>query len=528
MLSKSSHYLLAVACFILLIAIIDRIGQSNFIPWNVVWIISGAFMGMIWISVWFRSSVPLLEAASEVDQRLQLQDRISTAIATGQSDDPFRIAVVEDAIAIAESQHVKSKIAEFFPITIPRNFGTIVILAILASGVLWSGQWSWWNDDNTQTNSVLIASNEDIESSIDAVLEQIEDEELLSKELEDELTELAATSVNDALDPETMRREALKNITDVQKRLEELMQDENALAYEEMLRRMQALKMPQNSSMQPLVADMKNGNFDQAKKEFEKLQEQIESTELNEEERQQLAKSLEKLAEQLQKLSQANGALASALSAAGMNGNLANSSDAAMKAIQNAKDLSEEQKKQLLELLKAQQKASQMCKKMGKGCKQCAGGKGGSGILNELAKLKAMQMFKKKAQMAKSACQSAAMGMCKGGPGKGAGATGGEGFGNGGANPIKETEATSVAERSPVQTLEGTIIARQLFEGGLLTTGESTAEVRETVLAQHRDAEQAIVDEEVPRRYHELLRHYFGQLEKLTEPSDEDDTEGSE
>jgi len=95
------------------------------------------------------------------------------------------------------------------------------------------------------------------------------------------------------------------------------------------------------------------------------------------------------------------------------------------------------------------------------------------------------------------------------------------------ANATLETETASVAERSPVQTLEGTIIARQLFEGGLLTTGESTAEVRERVLAQQRDAEQAIVDEEVPRRYHDLLRHYFGQLEQLTEPSDADDTDTS-
>ena len=91
-----------------------------------------------------------------------------------------------------------------------------------------------------------------------------------------------------------------------------------------------------------------------------------------------------------------------------------------------------------------------------------------------------------------------------------------------------EVDTTAVAQRSPVQTLEGTIIAKQLFEGGLLTSSESTVTVRETVLAQQRDAEQAIVDEEVPRRYHELLRHYFGQLEELTEPSNEDDTESSE
>jgi hypothetical protein len=148
-------------------------------------------------------------------------------------------------------------------------------------------------------------------------------------------------------------------------------------------------------------------------------------------------------------------------------------------------------------------------------------------MASELAKLQAMQMFKTQAQIAKMACQNAAMGMCQG-QGKGSGSTGGQGQGNGGPNPIKETETTSVAERSPVQTLEGTIIARQLFEGGLLTTGESTAAVRDTVLAQQRDAEQAIVDEEVPRRYHDLLRHYFGHLEQLTEPSDEDDTDSSE
>ena len=85
-----------------------------------------------------------------------------------------------------------------------------------------------------------------------------------------------------------------------------------------------------------------------------------------------------------------------------------------------------------------------------------------------------------------------------------------------------------VAERTPVSTLDGTIIAKQLFEGGMLTTGESTSVVKKTVLTQSRETEQAITDEEVPRKYHDLLRHYFGQLEELTEPSGNEDTENSE
>jgi hypothetical protein len=107
-------------------------------------------------------------------------------------------------------------------------------------------------------------------------------------------------------------------------------------------------------------------------------------------------------------------------------------------------------------------------------------------------------------------------------------ATGGKGQGNGGSNATEKNDTTLVAERTPVQTLEGTIIARQLFEGGLLTTGESTAAVQEIIASGQRDAEQAIIDEEVPQRYHDLLRQYFGQLENLTEPSSEDDTETSE
>jgi len=526
-LCKSSQFVLLLVTLILITAILDRIGVTYFVPWDIVWICSGALFVLIWISLWAHSKIPLLEAATEVDQRMDLHNRISSAIVAEHSKDPFCLAVVDDAIGTVDSSKVKSRLSEFFPITIPRKFGSALLVTLFIGAVLWSPQWGWWNDNHQNPNAVLLASNDNIESSIDAVLEELENEELLSDALEDELTELAAMDMNASIDPETMRREALKNITDVQKRLEELMQDENALAYEEVLRRMQALKMPQDSNMQPMVADMKNGNFDQAKKEFDKLQEQLESQDLSAEERQQLAKSLEKLAEQLQKLSQANGALTSALSAAGMNGKLADNPEAAMKSIQNAKNLTEEQKKKLLELLEAQKQASEMCKKMGKGCKQCAGGKGGEGMASELEKLKAMQMFKTKAQIAKMACQNAAASMCNG-DGNGAGATGGDGQGNGGSNPMKETEATSVAQRSPVQTLEGTIIARQLFEGGLLTSGESTAEVRERVLTQQRDAEQAIVDEEVPRRYHDLLRHYFGQLEQLTEPSDADDTDNRE
>jgi tetratricopeptide (TPR) repeat protein len=243
----------------------------------------------------------------------------------------------------------------------------------------------------------------------------------------------------------------------------------------------------------------------------------MESSELSEEEREELAKALEALAKQLEKLASANESLSSSLAAAGLNEALASNPEAAKKAIENATELNEEQKKKLLELLQAQQNASKTCEKMAQGCKKCANGEGATEMASELEKMEAMQSFMTDAELAKMACQNAVMGMC---PGEGT--TGGLGQGNGGSNPIEKTETTSIAQRSPVNTVEGTIIARQLFEGGLLTSSESTAAVRETVLTEQRDIEQAIANEEVPRKYHDLLRHYFGRLEELTETSRHD------
>lgn len=518
-------FLFSLGCFLLLLAVVDRIGSERFVPWNIVWIVSGFYIAIIGISLWFSSPVSTIEAAAEIDRRLHLQDRISSAISCEDSTTPFSVAVIEDAIETAQANDVRSNISTSFPLSMPKEYIVIAFVGMITIAMLWTGQWGLWSQDNQISPDGLITSNENIESSIEAVLEQLENDKLLSESLEEELSELASTQVNDALDTESLRRDALRKITNVQKGLEELLQDENAFAYEEMLRRMQSLKMPQQTSMQPMVADLKNGNFDKAKKEFERLQEEMESSELSEEERKELSKAFEDLAKQLEQMSKANEEFASALSAAGLNGNFASNPDAAMKAIQNAKDLTEEQKKKLIELLKAQQQASKMCKNMSKGCKQCASGNAGEGMENEMSRLAAMQMFKKQAELAKLACQNAAQGMCNSTGNAPNPGTGGQGMGSGGSNLLQETETTTVSERSPVQTLDGTIIAKQLFEGGMLTSGDSNAEVRETVLAQQRDAEQAIVDEEVPRRYHDLLRYYFGQLEELTEPSSEDDTE---
>jgi len=515
-----SYWFLYLTSAVFVVAVVDRFGSSPLFPWDSIWIVFGCFSVVIIVSQWNSKTFSTIEAASEVDNRLQLHDRISSALTCKTIGNPFADAVLADALAVVKRKQVQSSVVRNFPIQFPKTFAWALIVLCATFFVLWSPQWGFGGGGGGEgVPAAVLASRENIESSVDSVLEQLKADEELSEELEDELEQLAATTTNNLADPEKMRRDALKKMTDLQKRLDEMMQDENALAFEEMLRRMQGLKLPKSGSTLPMIAAMKNSDMNKAKKEFDKLQKKMDSSELSEEERKELAEQLEELAKQFDTLAKANDALASALSAAGLNGALAKNAEAAMKAIQNAKNLTEDQKKKLLELLKAQQKASAQCKKMGEGCKQCASGKEGTLAASEFEKMQAMQQFMTKAQMAKNACKKA--GSCMG-------QTGGQGQGNGGSNPIEETETTMVAERTPVSTLDGTIIAKQLFEGGMLTTGESTSVVKETVLTQSRETEQAITDEEVPRKYHDLLRHYFGQLEELTEPSGNEDTENSE
>ncbi|MEE2912563.1 MAG: hypothetical protein VX436_02025 [Planctomycetota bacterium] len=522
-LTNSVRWFICLSSIAFLLTLVDRSGEVSFLNWNTIWLTIGMFGLFVLLSRWLQSSISKIEAAIQVDHKMQLKDRISSAMVCAKRDDPFCDVIIEDALEITEKQNVYDSVPRHFPIELPKGTSWIIAIALLTLIIGWLPQWDLWSDqENDLQQASILPRVENIEASIDSVLEQLKQEESVSDSLQEELKELASLKSIESEDPELLRRDALRKMTDLQKKLDELMQDENAITFEEVSKRLQSLALPRDAETLPMIAAMKNGDFDHARKELEALQEQLNSSELTHEQKEELARALEELAKQFEKLASSSEALSSALSSAGLNSELAGNPDAAMKAIENASELNEEQKKKLLELLEAQKKANEMCEKMSEACKKCAQGDGSGAMASELEQLEAMKMFMTEAEVAKMACQNAARGMC---PGEG---TGGAGQGNGGVNRVAQTDTSSIAQRSPVNTVEGAIIAKQLFEGGLLTSSESSATVRETVLAEERDVEQAIADEALPRKYHDLLRHYFGQLKELTETSVDDAEKNSD
>ena len=518
-----------ITCLLVALAFVDRMPSNAFVPWEPLAIIVGAGWLASAILLWRKFHHDRFQSAAEVDQRMNLHDRIGSAISCSQREDAFATVVLEDAITVVEKEDVENKLRTFFPIIFPSLWVWIGVLTLVFAATLLSPQWNLFPEDSNELPIVMVTDRDNIVASIDGVVEELQKDASLSEALSEELAALDATS-NLEVDPTELRREALRKMTDLQRKLDNLLNDENALAYKETVRRLQSLELPRDEQTTKLAAALKSGDFAQVKQEVEDLEKKLESEQLSEEERKQLAESLEKLGEQLTALANANDALSEALAASGMDPNLASDASAAAESIKGNKKLTESQKKKLLEMLEAQKQASKNCEKLGTACKKCSGGKPSDFASMEEAaeQLEAMKMFVTKAEAAKSQCQKAGKGMSNN-PGDGAGdGTGGIGKGSGGKNSMTETETTQVANRSPVQTVEGSIIARQLFEGGLVTSGETNATVRETVLSQQRSAQEAIAQEEVPRQYHDLLRHYFGKLEKLADSSDEVDAVSKE
>ena len=523
-LSRLVRFATFLLCLLFVLAIIDRAGSSQFINWSTLFFACLSFFFLFALYTYFRFKVTLLEAANEIDSKFKLKDRIVSAFHCVNLMNPFADAVVLDASAIVKKEKISERLSQVLPMQMPKQemfFMLFVAIAMVLA--LYSPQWNLWGKTKLPVqNAVVSPSIEQVEESINQIIAMIEQDQSMESNLEYELSELAALSENELKDPESFQHEALKRTTDLQKRLDEMLNTPELLSYEAMATKLKDLALPKDSLIVPLVAALKRNEFDKAMQEFERLEEQLKSDHISESEKVSIQQALQDLALQFEKLALSNDQLTSTMSAAGLPKALADNPEAAKKAIENAEHLNSEQKQRLLEMLANKKQASEMCKNMSKACKAASQGNPND-MSSMVQQMQALEMFKTNAEIAKQACQNAGARMCSK-PGFGSGLTGGAGLGNGGTSQLEETSFSTVVERSPIYSGEGSIIAKQLFNGGLLTSNESVSQIRKTVLAEGQSAERAIIEEEVPKRYHDLLRYYFGQLEKMTENSPDEDS----
>lgn len=394
-LAVTGGVLAAVALERRLLGFGARVGvPSSGIAWWGVAVVVALVLAGAWAWWRVRRSVPAIEeVALELDQRVRTSERFSTALSLardgGSALDPFARAAIADAVAFANDPDVARRAANAFPLSLPRRWwvGPSVLLAAIAvlaavpqleRAAEAGGAVAGAQAERPQTPE---------ERSLEQVVRQIEATPELAAKLDAEL-DAAKRSLEEGgrgpvRPPEEAAREAMRRMTELQQRLEEISESRESKAARELQDALAKLDLPKDDNAARQLAEaLKQGNFEAAKDAVQKLQEQASKDGgLSAEEREKLAKSLVDTAKQLEALSKDPAKLAEALKQAGMDPSLANNPLAMKQAIEASKDLNASQKEALQGMAQsmsdAQQKMAQMSQQVNQMSQECKNPSGG-------------------------------------------------------------------------------------------------------------------------------------------------------
>ncbi len=483
--------------------------------------------------------------ASLVDVRLNLSDRLSTAVAVAHRVDPFAQVAVEDALVVARDRRMTEALGRALPIRTPRNIWIGPALFVFACCVWWFvpglsiGHAQPVADPFAAT---LQAAREAGKAQVDMLQAQIEAKPQLDKELGkggEEKSASADLTDEKLATPDDVRRETTRKVNELSKRLDELLAGEKAQQLDAMKESLSRIEPSKSGPLKELGEALKRGDASAAKSALEELQKQVETGKMDAATREELSKQLKELAQQLKEAANANDALKRELEKAGLDGALAKNSEAAKAAIDRSKNLNDAQKKALKKAIDSQAKANESlskiakaCDSMGSKCKQgqqsskaageqsSEGGEfsdqkqdGSESASDSLSEMEMLNELMKDAEAARSQCQSA----CAGGsdpsmPGPSSMNSKG-GVGVGGERTKEKTATGSKARKEKVQSTGGEVIARQLVDAPPVV-GESRETLRQLSGEIGTGYEEGTEEDPVPANLREVHKHYFGDLKK--------------
>ncbi len=270
--------------------------------WATFWLGGAASMGIIVAAFWtwvVRS--PDLEAALEIDRRFGLKERISSALSLTPDElqTPFGQALVEDARQRIEKLEITGR----FPIRISRRAWLPVIPAVVAFAFCFLADPTRPTPADATANTVAVKKQTDesikpLQSKLQERAKQanadgLKDAADLFKKVEEGTRDLAQKGDND-------RHEAMEKLNDLAKQLEQ--RREKLADGEKLKEQLAGMKSMPGGPGDKLAKYLKNGNFDKALKEIEKLQSQLAQGQLDPQTQKQLAEQLNAMKDALDKI----------------------------------------------------------------------------------------------------------------------------------------------------------------------------------------------------------------------------------
>lgn len=545
--------------------LLDRL-LGVFIDWSIApyAALAAAFLvALVWTTV---TRPQTLHAARELDERAGLRESLSTALCVEHQSDTWSKAVV----LTAEEKARTLRVAQAIPIEAPSRW-YVPAFAILGTTILWMslprydllGLFATREQKTAQTQEILQVKAE-VKAKDDKLAEMLAKAgvELKKEEKNDDATAKPPTE----LSADEIRRAAVRKLTDVNEKLNQMQQSERQQQLQGLKDQMKQLKQPGPGPLQELSKNMAKGDFAKAQENLQDLQKKLEESKLSPQEKEQLTEQLKNLSEQLKNQAAKQEELKNLMQKAGMDKKTAEelakqaakNPDAVKKALEQMKNLSPEDQKKLAESAMAMAKSMAQSDKMGEAMKQAAKGMSQEGMSKEgqqamqqmaqqLSEMEQMAQEGKSLEAAMSEAQQQMKemggkcdnpgeckgckegGKCEGGNCKNAGqrngmwrqgdssnqgkGSGGPGKGDGQSPEQQAADYKMDKKKANTKTGAGPIISTRLVQGDQVR-GESTADFESAVETAKGEAAEALESNRVPREYQDAVKKYFSTLEK--------------
>jgi len=532
LLKHTGRVLTAIGIIVMLAVLIDRLlafGIIDSVNSRAILSFSAAAIVLI-LLLWLLKQPSRMQVSLLLDERLKLRERFSTTLALADSDDPFANAARSEARQKVEQANIQGH----FPIRPSKCWMYAISMWLIAAAIIFfmpqKDLLGFLRKDRQQQQLTrqLEQTKVDIKEAADPVKLAIK--QLGEPELADALSKLDQTP-KDAR-PQDIKRQAIRQLGDLSDKIQQ-MQSGMQLDSVNLLQKMfKQLKGSSDVFSQKLRLALAKGQFSQASNLMSDLQKELAKGNLNPEQQKALAGQLQDLAKRLQELAQKNEEFEKELEKLGLDKELAKLSEQQLRQTLLKQGLAAENIEELLRRASAFRSAANMCAGLGSAMAACGAGAGqlssdelaaAAEQLDELDALK-QQLLLTQASLDEItraiACLGDGMGDGLGGQGpfmegssdRSGPGTGGPGVGYGPRGTAIDNTSTQ-STRLKNKPGQGPAIASWYFQESQIK-GEAKRDFTEVVQAARDGAAAAISENEIPRKYEEAIKKYFGGLEQ--------------
>jgi hypothetical protein len=464
-----------------------------------------------------------------LDERLRLHERFSTVLSLKNSRDPFADAVRSETYQ--KTQNLKPH--RSFPIRPSKSWVyaialwfvfTMLTLYLPQKDLL--GFLKKRDQQQQLTKKILEAKTDvnDVTKSVASVIERLGDPAL--NEAVNKLQQAASGAK-----PDDIKRQAIRELGNLSEKIKNMKNSVQAESLDMMKKMFKQLRTSPNALVQQMQLALTRGNFSQAAAMLKQLQQNILKGNLTEQQKKELAEQLQNLAKKLAELAGKNDELEEELEKLGLDRKIAKLSDKQLRQSLQQQGISTEKIEELLRKAAASRTAVNGIAGLADALAACSGA-GGLGIdelglaMDQLDAFDAIQqqLMLTEASLAEIAN---AIGYLGEGMGQGLGNQGqfttigsggghGDGIGTGPGSSyiIEELEQSDTRKtRAKSKIDEGPVIASWYFHDSQVK-GEAKRDFTEVIQAGRDTAAEAISENEIPRKYQDAIKKYFGGLEQ--------------